>query len=79
MRKENKVTKLRKSIDRTGQTVDALINALTNTRENAVQFVDQAKMELEEAKMDFEATKAGYKELQSRCTKMISFVNKLLN
>lgn len=78
MKKISKLTKLRKEVDSTTNGVQALIETLAIAKEDAAVLGTQAEDELYEAKAAFEATKAGYKELQSRCSKTISFVNKIM-
>ncbi|MCK4330784.1 hypothetical protein KAX02_13185 [candidate division WOR-3 bacterium] len=78
MKKISKLTKLRKEVDSTTNDVQALVETLDIAREKAAVLDTIAEEELKEAQADFEATKAGYKELQSRCSKTISFVNKIM-
>ena len=78
MKKQNKIARLRKAVDGTTHAVDALIEALTITRNDAEILSDQAIEELNLARIDFESTKAGYKELQSRCSAAIKFVNNVI-
>lgn len=79
MRKETKIAKLQKAVSGTIKTVDSLMQLLTNAREDATLLDTQAEEELAEARVIYEATKISYKELQSRCSKVITFANKILD
>lgn len=77
-RKETKITKLQRAVGGTIKTVDSLMQLLANAREDAALLDTQAEEELSEARVIYEATKISYKELQSRCNKVIAFANKIL-
>lgn len=75
----NKLTRLEKSVDTTLSTVDNLIQVLSATRDKAATLVAKAEDEVELAKATYDQTKSKCVDLQKRCLKTTSFIDKILN
>jgi len=77
--KQTKLARLEKSVDSTLSTVDKLIQILSATRDEAATLVAKAEDEVELAKAVYDNTRSKCVDLQKRCLKATSFVDKILN